>query len=104
MNTETIPHEMLEAIVHQITNSGKYAAGSGVSFLIANAVPDKSLLELASAVTGWGLALVCIFTLGRTVKFLFTKIQEKDTLIQKIFAEAEQRAEKRLQEEIDKHK
>ena len=84
---------MLEAIIHQISNSGKWAAGSGASFWIANTVPDKSVLELASAVTGWGLALVCIFTLGKTVRFLFAKIQEKDAQIQKFLEDAVKKAE-----------
>lgn len=93
MNIETITPAMLEAILHQITNSGKWAAGSGLSFWVANTMPDKSTLELASAVTGWGLALVCIFTLGKTVRFLFTKIQEKDAQIQKFLEDAVKKAE-----------
>lgn len=89
---------MLESILHQIANSGKLAAGSGVSFWIANSVPDKSVLEMASAVTGWGLALVCIFTLTKAVRFLFVKIQEKDAQIQKILEDAVKKAEQHQNE------
>ena len=84
---------MIETVAAGFSTSIKYCAGSGASFFIANALPEESLLKAASAVTGWALAIVCIWTLAKTVKFLYAKIEDKDLQIKKMNEEAITRAD-----------
>jgi len=53
-------------------------SGSGVAWLIAQVIPDEqSAIKAASAVTGWVLAVACIYVLAKTVKVLFEKMEEQ---------------------------
>jgi hypothetical protein len=76
--------------------------GSGIMLTLAQAIPDEhALLRSASAVTGWGLAIVCIITLGRTVKTLFAKIEEKDKVIAELHETAVAKADGQCKEMLD---
>ena len=51
--------------------------------------------KYASALTGWGLAIACIFVLTRTVKHLFEKLEKKDEYIKQLHEMALKKAEDR---------
>lgn len=90
-------HPVLSSAVIGFSKSAKLCAGSAGSFYIANAMPEESLFKIASGVTGWALAVVCIWVLSKTVKELFAKLESKDDLIRSILEK--QRDD--LQEELD---
>lgn len=81
--------EPLETFLHGMSSVAKMMAGSGISFWIANAVPEsQEIAKAASALTGWGLAICCIYTLMKVVKTLFEKMEKQriefqDLLIQR---------------------
>ena len=67
---------------------------SGFSFLLSTEIPDElGLAKYASALTGWGLAIACIFVLSRTVKHLFEKLEKKDEYIKELHETALKKAE-----------
>ena len=67
---------------------------SGFSFLLSTEIPDElGLAKYASALTGWGLAIACIFVLTRTVKHLFEKLEKKDDYIKQLHETALKKAE-----------
>ena len=79
--------------------------GSGLMLTIAQAIPDEhALLRSASAVTGWGLAILCIITLGKTVKTLFAKIEEKDKVIADLHETAVSKADSQRKEMLEELK
>ena len=68
--------------------------GSGASFILSTEIPSElGLAKYASALTGWGLAIACIFVLTRTVKHLFEKIEKKDEYIKQLHESALKKAE-----------
>jgi len=73
---------------------------SALSFIVANAMPEESLFKMASGITGWALAVSCIWVLSKSVKTLFSKLEEKDALIRSILEK--QRDD--LQHELDEKK
>lgn len=92
-------HPVLSSAVVGFSKAAKLCAGSAGSFYLANAMPEESLFKLASGVTGWALAVVCIWVLSKTVKQLFVKLEAKDDLIRSILEK--QRDD--LREELDRH-
>jgi hypothetical protein len=66
------------------SKAAKLCAGSAGSFFVANAMPEESIFKIASGVTGWALAIVCIWVLSKTVRALFDKLEAKDDLIRSI--------------------
>ena len=88
---------ILLAAVSGFKDSGLLCAGSAASFYIANIVPEESLFKMASGITGWALAITCIWVLTKSVKTLFAKLEEKDALIRSILEK--QRDD--LQRELD---
>jgi len=91
-------NNILSAAVSGFGDAIKLCVGSAGSFFLANTMPEESLFKLASGVTGWALAVACIYVLTKTVKALFAKLEAKDDLIRAILEK--QRDD--LQEEIDK--
>jgi hypothetical protein len=70
--------------------------GSGASFLLSTEIPaELGMAKYASALTGWGLAIACIFVLTRTVKHLFEKLEKKDEYIKQLHEMALKKAEDR---------
>jgi len=70
--------------------------GSGASFLLSTEMPaELGMAKYASALTGWGLAIACIFVLTRTVKHLFEKLEKKDEYIKQLHEMALKKAEDR---------
>ena len=70
--------------------------GSGASFLLSTEISDEmGVAKYASALTGWGLAIACIFVLTRTVKHLFEKLEKKDEYIKQLHEMALKKAEDR---------
>lgn len=92
-------HPVLSSAVAGFADSLKLCAGSAGSLYLANVLPEESLFKLASGVTGWALAVACIYVLTKTVKALFAKLEAKDDLIRSILEK--QRDD--LQKEVDKH-
>jgi hypothetical protein len=105
--------DMSEPITTFLAGVGKAVSlfgGSGITFLFAQTLPDEqSLIKAASAVTGWALAVCCIWTLTKTVKVLFEKmetlrkehaeeIEKKDETIALLHDEAIRKAESRSAE------
>lgn len=78
-------------------DSGALCVSSAISFIVANAMPEESLFKMASGITGWALAISCIWVLTKSVKTLFAKLEEKDALIRSILEK--QRDD--LQRELD---
>jgi hypothetical protein len=100
-----IPIPILTTFVAGLQTSGRYLGGSATSFMIAAVIPEEeSLIKAASAITGWALAVVCIWTLAKAVRFLYTKIEEKDVLIAKLHFDAEAKADKQRQDMLDELK
>lgn len=72
---------------------------SGGSFFVANNMPDEVIFgKEASLMTGWGLAVACIYTLAKVVKRLFEKIEERDKVILDMHKESVAR-EKQISDE-----
>ena len=70
--------------------------GSGASFLLSTEIPDEmGVAKYASALTGWGLAIACIFVLSRTVKHLFEKLEKKDEYIKQLYETSLKKAEEK---------
>lgn len=90
-------HPALTAATLGFSKSFKLCLGSAGSFFVANAMPDESMLKVASGVTGWILALACIWVLARSVQALFAKLEAKDELIRTIL----EKRNAELKEELD---
>ena len=57
---------------------GAKMVGSATSLYIMNVLPpEQEIAKAASALTGWGLAVACIWTLAKVVKALYVKIDEE---------------------------
>lgn len=79
--------------------------GAKLAFMISEITPDAdSLIKNASGLTGWGLAIACIYTLAKTVKTLFAKIEEKDKIINDMHQTAVSKAEDQREEMLDELK
>ena len=87
----------IDAITIFATGIGKavsFLGSSGACWYIANALPEEqSLIKAASALTGWGLAIACIYTLVRAVRVLFAKLEDKDKIISELHETALTKAE-----------
>ncbi len=75
--------------------------GSGASLFLSTAMPDElGLAKYASALTGWGLALACIWVLSKTVKHLFEKLEAKDKRIEELHSEALKKSDEIAEERL----
>ena len=96
-----IPEPLASFLINACA-AGKFLGGSGVSFMIAQVVPEEQgLIKIASALTGWGLAIACIYTLVKAVRILFAKLEEKDKVIADLHATAISKAEGQRKEMLD---
>lgn len=92
----------LETFIASLATSGKYLIGSGCSFVLANSLPEEDgLIRAASAITGWALAIVCIFYLSKAVRFLYEKLEQKDSVIAKLHEAAEEKADLQRKEILE---
>jgi hypothetical protein len=55
-------------------------------------------------VTGWVLALVCIYVLCKTVKVLFAKLEERDGMIRDLLAKETVKADRQREDMLDELK
>jgi hypothetical protein len=69
-------------------------------FLSTEIPPELGLAKYASALTGWGLALACIWVLSKTVKHLFEKIEAKDKRIEELHTEALKKSDEIAEERL----
>ena len=102
---------MIETVASGFGTSIKYCIGSGSAFFVANTLPEESIFRAASAVTGWALAIVCIWYLAKTCKFLYAKLEEKDLkldakdkVIEELYAAAATKADQQRQDMLDELK
>lgn len=90
--------DMQEPVFQFLTQAGKSVAllfGSGGFTLLSQTIPDDAgLAKIASSLTGWGLAIACIWVLVKAVRILFAKMEEKDTIIASLHKQALEKAEK----------
>jgi len=70
--------DILTAFCTGITKCLGLLSGSGIAMFVAQALPDEqSVIKAASAVTGWVLAVSCIYVLAKTVKVLFERMESQ---------------------------
>lgn len=86
----------------QLFNSGRWMIGSCGAFVTANISKNNELISNASTVTGWGLAIISIFTLAKAVKFLYLKVEEKDAIIVKYLKDSEELSQKEISDLRDR--
>lgn len=100
-----IPNLILEDFLTQAACSAKLAVASGGAWLATTSIPEgHDIAKLASGLTGWGLALACIWTLTKAVKVLFDKLEEKDAAIQRLNDVAISKAESQRTEMLEELK
>ena len=90
--------DMSEPVFQFLTQVGKSVAllfGSGFCTFLSQTMPDDAgIAKLASSLTGWGLAIACIWVLVKAVRILFAKMEEKDQIIASLHEQALEKAEK----------
>lgn len=70
--------ETLHNFTAGLWDVGAKMVGSATSLYIMNILPpEQEIAKAASALTGWGLAVACIWTLAKVVKALYVKIDEE---------------------------
>ena len=78
-----IPNEILDPFLAQTALALKLAIGSAATWIATTNIPEgHELAKVASGLTGWGLAIACIYSLTKAVRVLFAKLEEKDKAIQ----------------------
>jgi hypothetical protein len=92
-------HPVLANALSGFSDSLRLMFCSAASFMLANVMPEESLLKLASGITGWVLAVSTIYVLVKTVRVLFAKLEAKDDLLRAMLEK--QRDD--LQKELDSH-
>jgi hypothetical protein len=94
--------DMQEPIIQFLTQTGKAMAlliGSGGFTFLSQSIPDEAgLAKIASSLTGWGLAIACIWVLVKAVLILFAKMEEKDKIIALLHEQALEKAERQRDE------
>ena len=90
--------DMHEPVIQFLTQTGKSVVllfGSGGFTFLSQTLPDDAgVAKLASSLTGWGLAIACIWVLVKAVRILFAKMEEKDQIIASLHKQALEKAEK----------
>lgn len=100
-----IPNEIIDTFVAQVFFSMKLLLGSGATWIATAAIPEgHELVKVASGLTGWGLAIACIYSLSKAVKVLFDKLEEKDKAIQNLNDIAISKAESQRTEMLNELK
>ena len=99
-----IPEPLASFLINACA-SIKFLGGSGAAYMVAQVLPEEQgILKIASALTGWGLAIACIYTLVKAVRILFAKLEEKDKIISDLHATAISKAEGQRKEMLDELK
>jgi hypothetical protein len=100
-----LPNEILDPFLAQTALSMKLAIGSFATWMATTNIPEgHELAKIASATTGWGLAIACIWSLTKAVRVLFLKIEEKDKAIQALNDIAVSKAEAQRTEMLNELK
>lgn len=94
--------DMSEPVFQFLTQAGKSVAllcsSCGFTFLSQTIPDDAGIAKIASSLTGWGLAIACIWVLVKAVRILFAKMEEKDQIIAALHKQALEKAEKQRDE------
>ncbi|CAB4159245.1 hypothetical protein UFOVP736_18 [uncultured Caudovirales phage] len=74
-----LEHDALDTFCTGMVSVMKYCTGSGIGFLVANAPLPESLevAKYAGAVTGWVLAIICIWTLAKVARALYDELKSE---------------------------
>lgn len=105
MSPMKIPNEIIDPFLSQVFFSLKLLLGSGATWIASVAIPEgHDIAKIASGLTGWGLAIACIYSLSKAVKVLFAKLEEKDKAIQQLNDIAISKAESQRTEMLNELK
>lgn len=108
--------ETISTFTAGLWDVGAKMAGSATSLYIMNVLPpEQEIAKAASALTGWGLAVACIWTLAKVVKALYVKIDEeraehkremaeKDKIISDLHSSAVMKSEAQRQDMLNELK
>jgi|GEM_PF-2417613 len=98
-------HTVMPEFMHGMIKVTVGTIASGAAFLISDVLPQQfDLAKNASQLTGWGLALVVIYTLWKVVVHLYAVIAQQNSTINKLLSDAAAELRKELEQERRNHK